>query len=92
MQFTQVLVAINLAAAITIASATPQAPSFDDTMTKIKLAHPGISDDAAHNATAGFMDAVTQMQTDAGNTVSDRLMMSSISLWKSGNDEQTDHW
>jgi hypothetical protein len=72
MQFSQIFATFALAVATATASAIPQTSSFSDTMAKIKLAHPGISDDAAYDSTVGFMDAVMQLQTNVTIHVSSR--------------------
>lgn len=45
MQFSQILAVFALAMATTTAIALPETASFDDTLTKIKLAHPEISEE-----------------------------------------------
>lgn len=69
MQFSQIIAVFALAVAT---SALPQSLSFDETMAKIKLAHPGISDDDAHTQAVGFLDAIAKLQVEGTPRVSYR--------------------
>lgn len=77
MQFFTFVTALVLA--VVAVSATPTGavantvrtlPSFDETLAKITLAHPGLSADEHQGMTDGFLDAVAQVSSRDNSLVS----------------------